>query len=161
MQSIDDRDDDDGEWIAVTFESLPERMSAGPDARVNIVDNDIPPTVVVYAAIVTRQHASEDGGPATVEVELNKALEQDLVIPLVLSRLGGATADDHSAVPGSVTIPAGEDTVTFQVWATDDDLDDDGESLEITMGTPEGNYDFRAGQNGRYESATVELRDND
>ena len=161
VQSIDDRDDDDGEWVAVSFESLPERMSAGPDARVNIVDNDIPPTVVVYAAIVTRQHASEDGGPATVEVELNKALEQDLVIPLVLSRLGGATADDHSAVPGSVTIPAGEDTVTFQVWATDDDLDDDGESLEITMGTPEGNYDFRAGQNGRYESATVELRDND
>ena len=40
VQAINDDDDDDDERLGLSFVSLPERISAGPDAVVNLVDND-------------------------------------------------------------------------------------------------------------------------
>ena len=92
-----------------------------------------------------------------MKVWLSEDPGRRLVIPLVLSRLGGASASDHSAVPSSVTFGPGETRKTFRVWATDDLSNDGGEWLEIAFGTlPEAVTvdDF-------YPDAIINLNDND
>ena len=152
-----DRDYDPGEWIDISFESMPEGVSAGPSARVNIVDDDPGTPVAVRVDITASQGGAEDGGPAIVEVSLRQSADHDVVIPLVLSRLGGATASDHSEIPESLTFAAGETTMTFEVWATDDQDDDDGEWLEITIGQLPEN--FRVSTVAH--TAVINLTDND
>ena len=100
--------------------------------------------------------ASEGGAPATVAVELSPAPSAPVTIPLTPSRRGGATAADYSGVPPSVTFQAGQARLTFTVTATDDSVDDDGESVRIGFGTlPDG---FVAGAR---PTATVALADDD
>ena len=136
---------------------MPEGVSAGPSARVNIVDDDPGTPVAVRVDITASQGGAEDGGPAIVEVSLRQSADHDVVIPLVLSRLGGATASDHSEIPESLTFAAGETTMTFEVLATDDQDDDDGEWLEITIGQLPEN--FRVSNVAH--TAVINLTDND
>ena len=133
----------------------------------DIVDDDDPPApteVRVGFLRGTREpgpsrryNAPEDGNPALVRVWLSADPGRRLVIPLVLSRLGGASASDHSAVPSSGTLEPGETRKTFRVWATDDLSNDGGEWLEIAFGTLPGAVtvdDF-------YPDAIINLNDND
>ena len=160
-------DDDDGEWLELTFDALPQRVTGEGSARVDIVDDDDPPApteVRVGFLGGTRElgpsrryNAPEDGNRALVKVWLSKDPGRRLVIPLVLSRLGGATASDHSAVPSSVAFEPGETGKTFQVWATDDLDNDGGEWLEIAFGTlPEA-----VTADHLYPDAIINLNDND
>ena len=111
-------------------------------------------TAVTFGA--SSYTASEGGAPATVAVELSPAPSAPVTIPLTPSRRGGATAGDYSGVPPSVTFQAGQTRLTFTVTATDDSVDDDGESVRIGFGTlPDG---FVAGAR---PTATVALADND
>ena len=111
-------------------------------------------TAVTFGA--SSYTASEGGAPATVAVELSAAPSAPVTIPLTPSRRGGATAGDYSGVPPSVTFQAGQTRLTFTVMATDDSVDDDGESVRIGFGTlPDG---FVAGAR---PTATVALADND
>ena len=111
-------------------------------------------TAVTFGA--SSYTASEGGAPATVAVELSAAPSAPVTIPLTPSRRGGATAGDYSGVPPSVTFQAGQTRLTFTVTATDDSVDDDGESVRIGFGTlPDG---FVAGAR---PTATVALADND
>ena len=102
--------------------------------------------------------ATEGGAAAQVTVRLQPARAAAVTIPLrLVSRDGGATAADHSAIPASVTIAAGDTEASFTVTATDDAVDeDDGESVTIAFGDlPDG---LPA---GRFSSATVALADDD
>ena len=111
-------------------------------------------TAVTFGA--SSYTASEGGAPATVAVELSPAPSAPVTIPLTPSRQGGATAGDYSGVPPNVTFQAGQTRRTFTVTATDDSVDDDGESVRIGFGTlPDG---FVAGAR---PTATVALADDD
>ena len=111
-------------------------------------------TAVTFGA--SSYTASEGGAPATVAVELSPAPSAPVTIPLTPSRQGGATPGDYSGVPPNVTFQAGQTRRTFTVTATDDSVDDDGESVRIGFGTlPDG---FVAGAR---PTATVALADND
>ena len=116
----------------------------------------LPPgqTAVFFGA--SSYTASEGGAPATVVVELSPAPAAPVTIPLTPSRQGGATPGDYSGVPPSVTFQAGQTRRTFTVTATDDSVDDDGESVRIGFGPlPDG---FVAGAR---PTATVALADDD
>ena len=111
-------------------------------------------TAVTFGA--SSYTASEGGAPATVAVELSPAPSAPVTIPLTPSRQGGATPGDYSGVPPNVTFQAGQTRRTFTVTATDDSVDDDGESVRIGFGTlPDG---FVAGAR---PTATVALADDD
>ena len=111
-------------------------------------------TAVTFGA--SAYTASEGGAPATVAVELIPAPSAPVTIPLTPSRRGGATVADYSGVPPSVTFQAGQTRLTFTVTATDDSVDDDGESVRIGFGPlPDG---FVAGAR---PTATVALADDD
>ena len=103
----------------------------------------------------TTYTATEGGTAATVEVNLPAAPTSAVTIPIeVKSRNGGAVAADHSTVPTSLTFSTSDVTKIITVTATDDTVDDDGESITIGFGTAPTDY-FAVG------TTTVFLADND
>ena len=115
-------------------------------------------TAVTFGA--SAYTASEGGADATVAVELSAAPSAPVTIPLTPSRRGGATPADYSGVPPSVTFQAGQTRLTFTVTATDDSVDDDGESVRIGFGPlPAGVRASTASH--RPPTRTVHIEDDD
>ena len=76
-----------------------------------------------------------EGAPQSITVTLNADPERTLIIPIeATGRQDGATAADYS-VPPSVTFNGGEMSKSFTFTATQDVIDDDGESVKLGFGT--------------------------
>ena len=100
--------------------------------------------------------ATEGGNGATVRVEISPAPTAAFIIPLAKTHLGGATASDYSGVPASVIFAIGDTSKTFTVNATDDSVDDNGESVRLSFGTLPSEVSA-----GSVSESTVTLTDND
>ena len=93
-----------------------------------------------------------------VTVTLGDSFETKTVtLPLTATGNGGATAADYSGVPGSLVFAPGETTKTFTVAVTDDDVDDDDESITLSFGT----LPTTVKTGGTHETATITIRDDD
>ena len=127
--------DDDGESVLLSFGTLPDRVSAStttPSATVTILDDDDPAVTVSFGAA---SYSVAEGDDVTVTVELSAAPEREVTVPLTATNQDGATSADYSGVPASVTFGATETSQTFTFTATDDSVDDDGESVLLSFGT--------------------------
>ena len=152
----DDSIDDDGESVEFGFGSLPSGVTTGSPsiATVSLLDNDSTiPTVTFGSSSYT---AREGGSAATVAVDLSEAPSGSVTIQLTKTPLGGASGEDYSGVPSSVTFTSGQTRRTFTVTATDDSDDDDGERVRIGFDTLPSGY-----AQGTRPTATVHLQDND
>ena len=124
-------------------------LTAGT-ATLTITDNN---TLVTFGA---SSYTVPEGAGATVFVDLSTAPTAPVTILLTKEHLGGATGTDYSGVPPSVTFTTEQTQRTFTVTATDDSVDDEGESLLLGFGPlPEG---FAPGSPA---TARVILMDND
>ena len=134
VTATDDAIDDDGEWLAVSFGTLPSGVTEGSVAteRVDLIDNDVPSVTVSYAS--ADYQAIEGGSSATVTVRLSARPERSVTIPIRVTRKAGASSGDYSGIPSSVTFGSRDRSRTFTVTATDDAIDDDGEWLELSFG---------------------------
>ena len=100
--------------------------------------------------------AAEDGTTATVAVELSADPERPIALPLVAALGNGASADDYTLSAASLDFAPGETVKSFTVTATDDNEDDDDETVELSFGTlPPGVLA------GNLAAATVAIADND
>ena len=70
------------------------------------------------------------GESATLIITLTSPAETDIVVNLAY---GGAADPSRYAAPGSVTIPAGEESATFQIVAVDNGTADGPENLIISL----------------------------
>ena len=154
--------DDDGESVELSFGTLPARVTEGssPETTVVIQDDDDPEVTVSFGAVAYT--AAEDGADAVVTVELSADPERDLTITITHAAEDGATAQgetgaDYSGVPGSLVFGATETEKTFTVTATDDDIDDDGESVALGFDSP---LPARVTEGSR-PGTTVSLSDDD
>ena len=131
----DDTDEEETETYTLTISNVVNGALTGGASTVSamgrIADNDDPRVVASFA---TDAHTVAEGGaPVTVTVRLDRDSERPLRIPLSVTRHGGATAPDY-ALPDAVTFAAGEVAASFDVTATDDAADDDGERIAIAFG---------------------------
>ena len=99
--------------------------------------------------------AEEGGATATVRVRLSAAPGRTVTIDLTTENRG-ATSEDYSGLPGSVTFGASETEKSFTVTATDDSQDDDRESVAIGFGSLPSKVSA-----GSPSEAVVQLTDND
>ena len=129
--ATDDNDDDDGQSVQLTFGPLPPGISthANQSTTVNIIDNE---ELTVYFGSSSLDIT--EGQQAEVSVRLSQSTDDEVSIPLVARQLGGTSAMDYSGVPESISFPVGEIEAKFTIVATDDDVDDDGESLLLEFG---------------------------
>ena len=138
------------------------------DVRVFVLDNDEtrpppvtdndetrpPPVTVSYGS--SGYTATEDGMAAEVTVTLSADPERQVVIPITAVNHGGATRGDYSDLPASVTFERGDTSHRFTVTATDDSIDDDGESVTLGFGALPTRISA-----GTTDEATVTIEDND
>ena len=130
-----DTADDDGESVKLGFSSsLPTRITPGAtaEATVSITDDDVPSVTVRFEQA---SYTVAEGSSETVKVKLSADPERTLTIPLTKTNQGGASNSDYSNVPGSVVFHSGDTEKTFSFEATDDAVDDDGESVKLGFGS--------------------------
>ena len=138
VRATDDAIDDDGESVQLGFGVLPTGVSTGGTATstVSITDNDAPDVDVQFDASA---YTVAEGGTQTVTVTLSADPERTVTIPIIRTNQDGASNGDYSGVPASVTFNNGDTSESFTFTATDDTVDDDGESVLLTFGAmPDG-----------------------
>ena len=164
VTATDDSVDDDGESVQLGFGALPSGVLLGSPstARVALVQDAGVTTWYVWFG--ESSYTVAEGGTARVTLHLNAPwkpeLNEALTVPLFdPQHEGGASADDYSGVPESVTFQRGQTQTSFTVRATADSDDDDGESvlLHFRRLFPD---DLEAGRYGA-RVATLHLADND
>ena len=100
--------------------------------------------------------ATEGGTTATVTVSLSDEPGRAIDIPFTATGANGAAASDYT-IPRSVSFAANDTEQTFTVTAVDDAVDDDGETVTLTL-----DYLLPGGVSaGSPATATVTLTDND
>ena len=159
VRATADSDDDDGERVLIQFRRLfPDDLEVGRyGARfvtLHLADTD-GETAVTVSFDAANYTAAEGGAAATVRVRLDTAPGRAVTIPLTPSHRG-ASADDYSGLPASVTFGASETEKSFTLTATDDSVDDDRESVAIGFGSLPSKVSA-----GSPSEAVVQLTDND
>ena len=157
ITATDDSDNDDGESLTLRFGTLPAGVSAGSPATatVNITDNDVPAVTVRYEQA---SYTVGEGNSVDVKVILSADPERSVTVPISRTNQGGATDGDYSGVAAntSVTFNSGDTEKSITFTATNDSVDDDGESVLLGFGTlPTG---VSLGTNGE---STVNITDDD
>ena len=152
-----DSEDDDGESVKLTFDSpLPDGVSAGTthETTVSITDDDVP---AVEVSIGSATYPVDEGETETVTVTLSAAPEREVVVPIDTTDEGGASSDDYLLSATSVTFGPTETSKSFTFTATQDSVDDDGESVKLTFDSP-----LPAGvSRGSVPETTVSITDDD
>ena len=151
---VDDTIDDDDETLTLSIDE-PHIKSGGTNdtATVNITDNDDPEVAVQFGASA---YSVTEGGTVEVTVTLDVDPERTVTVPLTVTDQHGASPADYSGVPAGVTFDSGEISKTLTFSATQDDVDDDGESVKLTFGTPPPRVSA-----GTVNESTVNIRDDD
>ena len=147
--------DDGAHYIAASGESFEK---GGYKLRVIDItrDDDATPVAVTVEFGAASYTATEGGTAAAVTVNLSADPGRSVTIPVTAAGANGAGSGDYTLSETSVTIDSGETSATFIVTATDDSVDDDGESVDLSFGTlPD------AVSRGAQATTTVSLVDND
>ena len=101
-------------------------------------------------------YSATEGSEVTVTVDLEVAAGESVTIPIAVTHNNGASAADYSNLPSSVTFDSSDVSKSFTFAVTDDNENDDGESLTLRFGTlpPAVNA-------GSPATTTINLMDND
>ena len=131
----DDTVDEEDETFTLTLSQATVAVLAGGGTTLavtgTITDNDDPQ---VQASFGQSSYSVAEGGTVQLTVTLSADPERTVTIPI--SRTDqGASAEDYTGVPESVSFGSGETSKSFTVTAAQDLIDDDGESVDLSFGT--------------------------
>jgi len=105
---------------------------------------------------VASQSVTEAVGTFPITVKISSASSLDVTVPFTL---GGTATEgagaDYTITASPITIPAGSTTSDIVVTVNDDALDDDDETIIVTMGTPTNAFQ------GPITDYTATVADND
>ena len=157
FSATDDTADDDGESVKLGFgNTLPTGVTAGTtnETTVSITEDDVPSVTVRFEQ---DNYTAAEGASTTVKLLLSAAPERELEITLLKANQDGATASDYSGVPSTVTFSSTDTEKSFTFNATQDTVDDDGESVKLTISATLPDSVTR----GTPGEATVNITDDD
>ena len=155
FNATQDQVDDDGENVKLGFGALPTGVSEGTtkEATVSITDDDVP-TVTANFELAT--YTVDEGSTVTVKVTLNADPERTVTIPITKANQDGASNNDYTGVPASVTFNSGDTEAEITFAAAADSDNDDGENVKLGFGAlPTGVSE------GTTKEATVSITDDD
>ena len=164
VRATDDSADDDGESVQLGFGRLPAGVALGSPATATVALVAGSGVSTWYVWFGESSYTVTEGGTARISVHLNSPWKPErneaLTVPLFdPQHRGGASADDYSGLPESVTFQPGQTRTSFTVRVTEDSEDDDGESVLIGFRRlfPD---DLEVGRYGPHKT-TLHIADND
>ena len=146
LTATDDTVSEESESVLLRLGTLPTGLSAGPrnTITVSIVDDD----TAVWSVTAEPVRVVE-GAVSTITVSVDRAFDTDQTI--MLAATGTAASEDYSLSSSSLTLDAGDMSVTASVTAVDDSDEESDETVVVT-----------ASHGGEtVGSATVTIEDND
>ena len=155
---LDDTMDEEEEetFILTLSQGLVAVLAGGGETLATtgtITDNDDPQVTVSFGH---SSYTVTEGGAVEVTVTLSADPEREVTIPINETE-NGASSDDYSVAPRSLSFASGETSKSFTFTANDDRIDDDGESVDLAFGAlPDG-----VSTSGVTPSATVTITDDD
>ena len=162
LSAVEDNLAESGERVKLSFGTLPADASAGTpsEASVSIHDRtqgqDLPTSPTVH--FESAAYSVDEGATVAVKVKLSKAPGSETVIPITGTNRAGASDNDYTGVPDSLTFGAADTEKTITFAATDDSVDDDGEKVELSFGSLPGGITATAGEAAE---AVVTITDDD
>ena len=162
LSAVEDNLAESGERVKLSFGTLPADASAGTpsEASVSIHDRtqgqDLPTSPTVH--FESAAYSVDEGATVAVKVKLSKAPGSETVIPISITNRAGASDNDYTGVPDSLTFGAADTEKTITFAATDDSVDDDGEKVELSFGSLPGGITATAGEAAE---AVVTITDDD
>ena len=162
VSAVEDNLSESGEMVRLSFGTLPADASAGTpgEAAVSIYDRtqgqNLPTSPTVH--FENAAYSVDEGAAVAVKVKLSKAPGSETVIPITAASRAGASDDDYSGVPDSLTFAATDTEKTITLAATDDSVDDDDERVRLSFGSLPGGITATAGEAAE---AVVTIADND
>ena len=127
----DPADEAEEETFTVTLSGAGGALLAVAQARGTIADNDDPRVSVRFGAA---SYTAAEGGDVAVEVSLSGDPEREVAIALTVQGAGGAGSGDYAVPARRLTLSSARQVAEVRVTATDDAVDDDGESVELGFG---------------------------
>ena len=134
VRAAQDADDaDETATVTHTVSSTDSDYNAAwvSGVSVSVIDDEDPFVTVMFGA---SDYTAAEGGQVEITVTLSADPERTVVIPIVKTEAGGASAADYSGAPSSVTFQSGEVSQTITFMATDDTQDDDDETVALSFG---------------------------
>ncbi len=130
---IDDSDREGDETVVLTLTGGGGHRIVSPDTHtLTIAGSDGPPTMTSVSFASASQSAGEESGTRNVAVNLTPAPESDITLSYTVG--GTATAgSDYTALPGTLTVPAGATTATIPVALVADSDQEDRETVVLTL----------------------------
>ncbi len=119
------------ETVVLTMGTITNGLGLTTSHTVNILDDDTIPSVTFTSA---SQSVAESIGNVNVVAQLSSLSGVVTTVPYTIA--GTASASDHNASSGSISIPAGSLTGTLTIAITADTLDENNETITVTMGSP-------------------------
>ena len=140
ITATDDGDDDDGEFLHISFGTLPAGMLAASPSyvRVDLADNDGGDggagggsSTVSFAA---GSYRVDEGSGVEIALMLGLPGAHRLEVPIVAVNRGGADGSDYAGVPASIVFEAGQTIGTFVLSARRDGLFEHDQKVELSLG---------------------------
>ena len=123
--------DEANETATLTLSNASNATISDATGTLTIVDDDDAPTLSIGDISFT-----EATGDATLTVTLSKVSGQDVVVSYATSDDTATAGTDYTAGTGTITIPAGSTTATFDVAVTGDSLDEADETINVNLSSP-------------------------
>ena len=136
IQTTEDASEESDETFTIAIGTLPDGVGKGstPSATVTITDDDRPPTPVASFVAVTSSE-DEDQGTRVVKVGVNLNPAPQSAITLGYSVGGTATPGDDFTIhsSGTLQVAFGQASVNIPVTIIDDNEQDDGETVILSL----------------------------
>ena len=162
VSAVEDNLAESGERVKLSFGTLPADASAGTPSEASVSIHDrtqgqgLPTSPTVH--FESAAYSVDEGATVAVKVKLSKAPGSETVIPITAANRAGASDDDYSGVPGSLTFAATDTEKTITFAAADDSVDDDDEKVTLSFGSLPGGITATTGE---APEAVVTIADND
>ena len=144
---------DDSDYHALADQSVTVSITEKDEVAVTVTFEQATYSVAESDDSSTTEVAENQ---ATIKVKLSADPKRTVTIPLAKTDQGGASSSDYSGVPANVTFQSGDTEKSFTFTATQDTVDDDGESVKLGFGTLPAKVTA-----GTTDEATVSITDDD
>ena len=124
-----DSTDENNETATITLSNATNSTFSDDTATLTIADDDSAPTLSV-ADVTT---SNETAANATFTVSLSQASAKDISFNYATSNDTATAGSDYTSTSGSLTIPTGATSVTFNVPILADSTDENNETATITL----------------------------
>ena len=156
VTTVDDTDDEPHRVLTLGLGELPEGYVPGTHHEfvLTILDDDHP---IVSVTFGDAADSAPEGALVTVTVRLSQAPEREVVVPITATRGANLGADEHEAVPSSVTFAADATEAVFTLNFEDDAAVEGNETLTLAFGT----LPFRVNAAGANPQLVLTVTDDD